>query len=244
MIRAICGDFRNMGVSVAKLRFIFDHRGTLPPLAASRFAETELEYIVILTRSVFDLLQEMISILWRDRVKLLDDAAEARRRSRSLPETFSKLVLEDKRELRTASEIRERFGLPEPLAERYASIAPFFSRLRDTRDAIVHSGSESGHLFDTERGFCVDPTTPPFSFFEEWRQEHRHNENLVSVLPWVAHVILGTIDACNGLVDTFASVIKFPPEIAPGYGVYVRGPHSDALREVLRVDTGGAPWWG
>ena len=57
-------------------------------------------------------------------------------------------------------------------------------------------------------------------------------------------MILGTIDACNCLVSAFASVIQFPPEIAPGYRVYVRGPQNDALLEVLRVHAGGAPGWG
>jgi hypothetical protein len=65
LIRAICDDFHNMGTSVAKLRHFFNHRSGLAHGAATRFAGTEVEYIVILTRTVFDLLQEMISIIWR-----------------------------------------------------------------------------------------------------------------------------------------------------------------------------------
>ena len=38
MISAICDDFRNMGISVAKLRFFFDHRSSIPSHTASRFA--------------------------------------------------------------------------------------------------------------------------------------------------------------------------------------------------------------
>jgi hypothetical protein len=38
-------------------------------------------------------------------------------------------------------------------------------------------------------------------------------------------------------------VIQLSPEIAPGYLVYVRGPHTDALVEVLKVHSGGSPWW-
>ena len=41
----------------------------------------------------------------------------------------------------------------------------------------------------------------------------------------------------------FGKVIQLSPEIAPGYLVYVRGPHTDALVEVLKVHSGGSPWW-
>jgi hypothetical protein len=241
LICSLCDDFRNLGISVAKLRFFFDSRSdSSQPF--SRFAQTEFEYITILARSVFDLLQEMISILWQKKVRLLDAVADTRRRSQKLPETFSSIVIQEKT-IRTAQGISERFGLPMQLAEEYASIAPFFSRLRNARDAIVHGGSATGYIFTTERGFCVDPKERPFVWFPDWQQEHRYNDNLVSVLPWIADLVLGTIDACSRLMNAFGSIIRFPPEIAPGYRVFVRGPHNEALAEVLRVARGGKPWW-
>jgi hypothetical protein len=33
-----------------------------------------------------------------------------------------------------------------------------------------------------------------------------------------------------------------PPEIAPGYQIFVRGPDGEALEGVLRA--GASPWWG
>lgn len=241
MISAICDDFRNMGISISKLRFFFDHRASLT--AVTRFAETELEYMLTVTRSVFDLLQEIISILWKTCVKLFDAAAETYRRGRSLPPTFSKLVLKDKSEPKTTAEIQRIYGLPELFAQEYVRITPFFSQLRHARDAIMHGGSETGHLFITERGFCIDPRAAPFSWFEDWQPEHRYNANLSSVLPWVADLVLKTIDACNRLTMAFAAVVQFPPDIAPGYRVFVRGPQNDALVEALRVRAGGTPWW-
>jgi hypothetical protein len=99
-------------------------------------------------------------------------------------------------------------------------------------------------IFDTERGFCIDPKLPPFSSFEGWCPEHYNNENLTSVLPWIANMILQAINACNSLMTTFASIIQLPPEIAPGYHVFVRGPHNEALAEVLEIHSGATPWWG
>jgi hypothetical protein len=186
----------------------------------------------------------MISVIWKKKVQLHDESAEAYRRSHPLPETFSKMVLENKKRLKTADEIEKQYGLPRSLAEQYASIAPFFSRLRQVRDDVIHRGSGFGHVFETERGFCVSPKALPFSSFDGWRPEHYDNENIVSVLPWIADTILQTIDACNRLTVAFASVIQLPPEIAPGYFIFVRGPHNQALVELLQVNAGASPWWG
>ena len=90
----------------------------------------------------------------------------------------------------------------------------------------------------------VSPKVSPFSLFGGWRPDHYYNENIVSVLPWVADTILQTIDACNRLAGTFVSIIQVPPEIAPGYSIFVRGPYNDAIAELLKVNAGASAWWG
>ncbi|MGC2744327.1 MAG: hypothetical protein WA672_14150 [Candidatus Angelobacter sp.] len=243
LIVAIADDFHNMGTSVAKLRLVFDSRKKLSSVGASRFASTELEYLVMLCRTVFDVMQEMISIIWAKYVQLHDAEAEQQRKRGKLPDRFSNMVLIDKKRPRTAAEIEQKYGIPKPLAEEYAKIAPFFSRLRDVRDNVVHGRKGIGHVFDTERGFCVDPKRLPFSQFTGWRDDHRDNENIVSVLPWIADVILQTIDMCNRLMGAFAQVVAFPAEIAPGFRIFIRGPHNAALADVIAVHHGGSPWW-
>lgn len=241
LINGISDDFHNMGTSMAKLRHFFDFQSKLPPGAGLRFARTELEYLVMLCRSVYDLLQTIIAVVWK-KIQLHDEAAERRRRSMTLPDRFSRIVLHQER-LRTAAEIEDKFGFPLLLAEEYAKLGAFFSQLRDVRNRVVHGHRGIGHVFDTERGFCVDPKGAPFSLFNGWRLEHCYNENLVSVLPWLVHIILETINACNRLSGAFATVIGMPPEIAPGYSIFVRGPHNDALVALLAVYSGASPWW-
>jgi hypothetical protein len=243
LIVAIADDFHNMGTSVAKLRLFFDSQKKLPPMGASRFASTEIEYLVMLCRTVFDLMQEMISITWANKIQPHNAEAEQLRKRTKLPDTFSKMVLVDKKQPRTPAEMEQKYGIPKPLAEEYANLTPFFSRLRAVRDNVVHGRKGIGHVFETERGFCIIPKLPPFSQFTGWRQEHSYNENIASVLPWIADVILQTIDACNKLMGAFARVAAFPAEIAPGYRVFVRGPHNPALAQVLDVHHGGSPWW-
>src|SRR5271157_1001988 len=63
LISAISNDFHNMGTSIAELHHFFNSRNAIPTGAPRRFARTELEYLVILARTVFDLLQETISLL-------------------------------------------------------------------------------------------------------------------------------------------------------------------------------------
>lgn len=81
-------------------------------------------------------------------------------------------MLDEDDQLRNAAEIVRKFGLPKHLAEQYERVAPFFSGLRRIRDRIVHGGRGFRMIFDTERGFYVDPKTPPFSTFEGWHPEH------------------------------------------------------------------------
>lgn len=243
-ISAISNNFHNMGTSLAKLKHLFDHRKNLPDGAGGRFARTEVDYVIILSRSVFDLLQEMISSLWMKHVRLNKPAAEKRRRSRKLPETFSRIVLRNKEDLKSAGEISEEYGLPPVLAKAYATAAPFFSQVRGHRNDILHGLADAGQIFVTEKGFCVNPKEQPFCSYNEWRPEHNYNTNLVSLLPWLAETVHGTIGACTSVLNAFAATIQFPPEIAPGYRVFIRGPYGECLASVLRVRSGASPWWG
>jgi hypothetical protein len=242
-IIAISNDFHNMGTSVAKLKYFHEFRGRTGDRGAHKFASTELEYLVTLCRTTFDLLQEMMAWIWKNTVRLKNESAETFRRAHSLPKTFSKMVLKEKEQLRTAAEIETQFGLPKLMAEQYERVGPFFSELRRIRDKIVHGGNGFGMIFDTERGFCVDPKGPPFSTFENWRPEHYYNENIASVLPWIADTILKTIDACNSLMSAFGTAVQLPPPIAPGYAVFVRGYHNETFAELLSIQSGGSAWW-
>lgn len=242
LIHAIEADFRNMGTSIAKLKHFHMTRTMLPSGSATDFASTEIEYLIILCRTVFDLLQEIVARIWQGRVRLLAPEAERRRKARKLPDTFSKMCLKDKNIPRTAAELEELYALPRAMAEQYVHVTPFFAALRGFRDSIVHSGTEVEHLFETERGFCI-PSESRLLAAIPGILVHPYNKNLVSVLPWLSGVILTTIDICNSLVNAFASVVSLPEEVAPGYRVFLRTPNTPAIAEVLNVGNGSSPWW-
>ena len=64
LISGVENCIRKMGTSVAKMKHTYLTRNQLPVGAAPEFATTEFEYSIVLCRTVFDLLQEIISKLW------------------------------------------------------------------------------------------------------------------------------------------------------------------------------------
>ncbi len=153
------------------------------------------------------------------------------------------MTLVEKRRTKTAQEIADEFGVPSALAEEYARHAPFFWSLRDFRDDVVHGLTRTPLVFETDRGFCVDPKQRPFRDFAGWTNAHQFNERLVAIVPWIAHVVLGTIGACSALVLALAAQVRFPPQMAPGHRVFVRAANNKALIQLAEVASGGSPWW-
>jgi len=206
------------------------------------FASTEIAYLITCARGVFDLLQECIAVLWK-RVRLADAVAEAKRKQRGLPETFSKLILRDKQALKTIEEMTEKYGLTPTLCEAYAQQGAFFSSLRDLRDTVIHGYGNKATIFVTDKGFCISSDERGFRNCPIWNDSYKYNDNLVSLLPLLAHVVVATINACSELAVAFTREINFPPEMAPGYHIFVRSPYTSSLHQMLSVFKGGSPWW-
>ncbi|PXX96671.1 hypothetical protein [Halomonas sp. LBP4] len=242
-ISAIIDDFHNLATSVAKIDHFFEVRETLG-IGGTAFVATELEYLFVLSRSVFDLLQFAIASIWDKHIQLVDE--EANRRKRRPKESFTKVVLKERKQPRTQAELMEANGFTPALASTYEKVAPFFIQILNARDGIIHGNKSAGSLtpvYDTERGWCVHRKAKGISEFSVWTDEHRYNDNLVSLRPLLAHVVFGTISACGELVTSLARDIQFPPPIAPGHRIFVRGFHNEAITRLWEVHQGGSAWW-
>ncbi|MFG1187347.1 hypothetical protein [Xanthobacter aminoxidans] len=242
LMLGIQDDFHLLATSLCKLRHFFDKKDVIDSSIISSFVKSELEYIVTVSRSVFDLIQEVIAFLWNNCITLSDLERDAIRRRHKLPDKFTKTAIRERGEAKSVEELTDKYAIPISLAEEYHRLSPFYVSLLRIRDKIIHGGGSVETVFATEKGFCVDPKAPAFSEFL-WTDEHRYNENLVSLIPWIANIIFGTIDACNRIVGSFASMIAMPREMAPGYRVFIRDPANVGLLQLADVINKKRFWW-
>jgi len=247
LVSAISADFHNLGTSIEKIDHFYVTRNEIG-MPVADFVATEMEYIFVLSRSVFDLVHSVFATIWGgERITLLDENAEAKRKRHHLPDSFQKMLYKGRRTgeptARSRQEYVDDFALPLSLADAYMATTNFFDDVRSLRNKIVHGVADAGILFSTDRGFCIPKNFREVLGIRCPVVDAPHNDNIVSLLPLLAYVVVGTIDCCSLLATQFAAQIELLDELAPGYRMFVRGPHNDALLWALSVSKGGSPWW-
>ena len=222
-------DFFNLGASLHKFELI--HREGGP--GASRLAATEVEYLMMLCRSIFDLLQEVLCGIWKV-IALVgsDGEIDPNAHKRQLKKTFSDMALRADA-ARTAEELTRTFGLPRPIAECYERHAPIFVKLRKFRDDIVHRGRDVKTIFHTEYGFAIQRQLGPFDL-KIWRHDEVRENDLAPLMPALGLLVHGTMTACNDFAHAVVSCIRLPPEIAPGLVLLMRGYFNGVLLAALK----------
>jgi hypothetical protein len=185
---------------------------------------------------MFDLLQEVICRLW-NRVQLHDQTID----KHNLPKTFKKMILHNDK-MMSVEQIQKHHHIPETLATFYYQTAPFFEQIKGYRDEIIHSGKGFDLIFATERGFAVHKDTKPFSAFDVWDEKDILPNNLASLRLVIAYVILETITTCERYTDTLKKTIQLPPDVAPGFHIFIRGYHTEQLLKLKEILT-DEPWW-
>jgi hypothetical protein len=237
--RALCEDFHNLFASVAKLKVLHTMKGADAMRIPQSFVRTEVEYMLTVSRGIFDLLYETIREIW-ERTTLVETFGPPEKK---LPDRFSKFLLEgNERKPRTAQVLVERFQVPPLFAAAIERHAEFFSGIRGLRDGIIHGIGSPPTFFVLDGGFGVSPTSMPFAHFP-WQACHHYNDHVVSLLPWLADLVLRTIDACSDIMFAFASEIQFPDELAPGYHVFVRCQTSKVVLDLLAAHRNELVWW-
>lgn len=233
-ISALTSDVFNLGASLRKLdllRAFEDFEGK------SRLVTTELEYMLLLCRSMFDLLQEISSRIW-DTIQLLDTSIKKKK----LPSSFRSVVLQQN-SIQSPEEIQNRFGLPPTLSAWYSECAPFFCKLRDVRDAIVHQPIQEPLIYIDNKGFSigVDSSPAPFRQMMRWPEHILENGRIGPLNYFVAYFVCETLAACEKFVVALAREIRFAPDFAPDFAFLMRSPSTVSLlgiQRVLNVD----PW--
>ena len=221
----------NIAAALTKIDLLFD--ATKGVFGYWRFALTDLEYLLVACRSLYDLLQEVAKQLW-ERVKLAGGD-----KKQPLPTRFSKVVLKSNKSL-AAKEIEKRFGLPRPVAGFYAEAAPFFEKLRTARDRILHGASQDPVILRLDDGPGFLTSVPPFNDLVPWQSNHLRENGVSSLRYLVAYVVHETIVTCEKFAAVLLSNLTVPEDIAPDCDVFLRSAHTEALSRVPEVLK--APW--
>lgn len=241
VVSGLSQDINLLATSAAKLEHFHTTRDIIGSELIATFVNSEIEHMLVVARSIFDLLQEALAHFWNRHVQLHDPVMEKGRKQRPMQLTFSKTVL-DKESIRTAEQIADRYRVPASMAEMYAKHAPFFKSVRGAREQIVHSGKTPDSVYATSRGFCVEPKAPYFRDFS-WNEEHYYNENIVTLVPWLARLVAGTLEACSDIVFSLIGQVQFPPPLAPDYRLFLRDPSNPALLRLVEATKEPSHWW-
>jgi hypothetical protein len=228
-------DFQNLATSLAKIDLFFETSKTKGK-KTTRFVATEIEYIIGVCRSIFDLMQEMVSRHW-ERIILHDKSIT----KRQLPKSFAD-VLFSSNTLQTEEQIAQKYGLPSTFADWYLTNAKFFSWIRDVRNRMIHSGSQSVEmLFTTERGYAIKKDERFWTDVYTWPEDAELHNNLYPIRPAICSIVWLIINSTTTLAQMLETTFKGPKPMFPGLKYFSRGFYDNVFVELEDVLTHS--WW-
>lgn len=225
----ILDDIQNLSASVEKINLFHTMRDKIDSVILSKYVATELEYIFKVSRSIYDLLQELINVIW-DRFEYIDKRQIKKNFSKNCKTSFNS-VIKLNNKLLTIDELMTRHKIPSELAKFYFNQGEFFSWLRSYRDKISHSG-QSFDVFVGNEGFSLPIENNHFSRLHFWDNKNVLKNNLGSVKSLVAYIILNTIIGLEEFSKTIELIMKLPDDIAPEYNIYLRNGFNKTLKEL------------
>ena len=231
---AITNDLHNLAASMAKFDLMFQANKS-SRTDIRRMISTELEYVFLTCKSLFDLLQKTIANLW-EKITIQNPK---NLKKRTLPPRFSKIAL-DGNNIRSVPEIEKKYQIPKELAVFYNRNAKFFNWLRDYRVSISHGTGEFDLIFVTEKGLAIHCDRLPFNSMNIWSSTNTIPEKLGSIKSVVSYIISYTLEAFDDAIIFFQSRIKFPADVVPNYRMYTRGINNKHL--VNLKDNISNPW--
>lgn len=218
----ITQDMYNLSACLRKLEIY--HGFGKKEIGVSRFVITEIEYIVGVCRSQYDILQHIAHYLWES-VSLNDKT----KKKKTLPKSFMDMIGE--KACHSAGDLQKKYCLGPKWAGFYSNEADFFLKLRKFRNDIEHGGLTPETIFNTPKGFAVQADSKIFSEFGDsvWKEETFLENRLAPLKPVLAHIISTTLATMLRFAESISKEIKFDKEIAPGYFVFMRGYYINRL---------------
>lgn len=207
--------------------------------SSSLLVESELEYLLLLLRSYYDALQNVVRAIARH--PLTECRTTPRLATQELPGKFSEMLRGKGGEFEP-TDLTRRYGLHEALLDWYLVEAPFFRVLKDLRDGIAHHGQRPDIIFETDYGYGVDPSARPWSLFNEWRDERFKMGHLGSLRRLVACFVLHALGATSRLANTIGGLVDLPPVLHEDLRLFIRSPFGRYLVDLEAI--ADSPWEG
>lgn len=242
-MHSILDDIQNIGCSFQKLDIFYEmwQNGRINSVDDSRLISSELEYVLILCRGLFDDLQSIIKEFWR----IARSHDNPRRQNKHLPDRFFEMICTgDNNDIRVLSkdEIVAKQKIFPELADYYLSQAEFFLHLRKCRDDIIHRGRPNETVFFISgKGFCISKASPLADLLR-WSDQNTANKNLGSLKSLLASFVIRTIHAFEQFGVLIQNHISFFDEIVPYHRCLLR---SRSTRYLMHLPDAleHNPWW-
>lgn len=199
--------------------------------SASLLVQSEVEYLMLLLRSLYDLLHEVVCAV---AAKLVLLGGDNRPIVKNLPGSFRAVAMNGD-ERRQADDIQSRWKLPRRLAEWYATEAQFFRLLRSLRDGIAHSGASPPTVFETEWGFAVAPERAPWADVHALLPGDRRANDLASLHGLFATCILTALGSTERFAQAIRELVALPEPVFKDVRFFVRSPFGVRLTTLEAV---------
>ncbi len=222
--------------SILELYRVVSLRSSENRIEAGQLAQALLEYLLVVTRSLYDVLQ-VLSREASSLFKRVDDREKSL--MHKLSDSFADVALHGDKP-RTKEEIQEAYRMPPALASFYAARAGHVRLLRDLRDSVVHRGHHVSYVIDLDEGLAVQTAEKPWSDLPIWNGDNTTRNSFGSLRAVFAYLTREALDATTGLADAYASFLLLPEPISPGNQLFLRGPLNRHL--VNLQGTLGSPW--
>ncbi|WP_321992538.1 hypothetical protein [Marispirochaeta aestuarii] len=203
----------------------------------SDLIQSEIEYLFIVCKSIYDSLQNMITKFWDRNVIVIRKGYIKKK----LPDTYSKIIYKNK-ELSSLNEIIERYSLPEPLANYYYESGRLFDSIKTVRDDIVHHGKGIDYIFSYEKGFAVTEESTIYKNFDVLKKNSQNQNNLISIRPMIKYLITEMLSLLDNYTKSINSVLKFPMETITDYKIYLRIPQIKYYNRMVK-ELEKTEWW-
>jgi len=217
----IMRDILNSSVVIEKYFVFLDLYRKTKDTLVSNLVTTDLEYLFGNTRSLYDLLQNLIQDLWK------------RASKRDLPkDSFYAIIKQDPENL------KRKYNLPESLIKYYIDTKDFFVKCKRIREKIYHRGLNIQAVFCIEDGFALQKDNPLFpnpltSEFDIWPKEKTKENGLVSVLALVSYINKKSLEDMNAFSQVLIQTMQPLPAISENHKLFLRGPY---VHHLLRLE--------